>query len=103
MFIAHIHIQVKPESLAAFQAATLANARASVQEPGVARFDVLQHLDNPTHFTLVEVYVDEAANLAHKQTPHYFTWRDTVADMMAAPRTPVKYRNLFPGEEGWRS
>ena len=103
MFIAHIHIQVKPEHLEAFKAATLANARATLQEPGVAQFDVMQQLDDPTRFTLVEVYLDEAANAAHKQTAHYFTWRDTVADMMAVPRVPVKYRNLFPEEEGWRA
>lgn len=104
MFIAHIHIQVKPEHLPAFIEATLANARASLQEPGVARFDVIQQLDDPTRFTLVEVYRDEAANLAHKETAHYFTWRDTVAAMMAGPRTAVKYRNLAPvNEGGWRS
>ena len=102
MFIVHVHIQVKPENLEAFKAATLANARASVQEPGILRFDVVQQTDDPTRFTLVEVYRDEAANAAHRETPHYLVWRDTVADMMAVPRTRVVYRELFPDAAGWK-
>ena len=101
MFIVHVHIQVKPEKLEAFKAATLANARASVQEPGILRFDVVQQTEDPARFTLVEVYRDEAANAAHRETPHYLVWRDTVADMMAVPRTRVVYRELFPDAAGW--
>jgi len=100
MFIVHVHIQAKPENLEAFKAATLTNARASVQEPGILRFDVVQQTDDPARFTLVEVYRDEAANAAHRETPHYLVWRDTVADMMAVPRTRVVYRELFPDAAG---
>ena len=101
MFIVHVNIRVKPEFLEAFKQATLANARASVQEQGVARFDVVQQADDPTRFVLVEVYRDVQANAAHKETSHYATWRDVVAPMMAEPRSSVKFTNVFPGDEGW--
>ena len=101
MFIVHVHIRVKPECLEAFKAATLANSRASVQEPGIARFDVMQQADDPTRFVLVEVYRDAAASVAHKQTEHYPVWRDTVAAMMAEPRTSVKFNNVFPDAPNW--
>jgi quinol monooxygenase YgiN len=101
MLIVHVQVQVLPECVEAFRAATLANARASVQEPGIARFDVVQQADDPTRFVLVEVYRDEAAPAAHKATAHYAAWRDAVAPMMAAPRTSVKYRNVFPDDGGW--
>ena len=96
MLIVHVHIQVKPESLEAFMTATKANARASRLEPGVLRFDVLQQADDLTRFVLVEIYRDAAAQAAHKETPHYPVWRDTVAPMMAATRTSVKYADVFP-------
>jgi quinol monooxygenase YgiN len=101
VYIVHVDIHVKPESLDAFRAATMENARNSVNEPGVVRFDFIQRSDDPTRFTLVEVYRTPADADAHKQTAHYQTWRDTVADMMAEPRTSVKYANVFPGEDGW--
>jgi quinol monooxygenase YgiN len=101
MLIVHVSVQVKPEYVQAFVAATMANARASLTEPGVARFDVCQQQDDPTRFVLVEVYRDEAAPAAHKTTPHYTIWRDTVAPMMATPRTSAKYRNVFPPDGGW--
>lgn len=101
MLVVHVHVQVKPESVEAFKAATLANARASVQEPGIARFDVVQQADDPARFVLVEVYRTAAAPAAHKETAHYATWRDTVAPMMAAPRTSVKFGNVFPDDAGW--
>ncbi len=101
MLIVHVHVDVKPECVEAFTAATLANARASIKEPGIARFDVLQHRDHPAHFVLVEVYRTPDDPARHKETAHYKTWRDTVADMMAAPRTSVKYRNLYPDDTGW--
>ena len=95
MLVVHVHVHVKPESIAAFKAASLANARASVAEPGIARFDVVQQADDPRHFVLVEVYRTPAASAAHKETPHYLAWRDAVAPMMAEPRTSVKYGELF--------
>jgi (4S)-4-hydroxy-5-phosphonooxypentane-2,3-dione isomerase len=101
MLIVHVHIHVKSEAADAFVAATLANARASVQEPGIARFDLIRQADDPQRFILQEVYRNAAAPAAHKETPHYAAWRDTVADMMASPRTSKKYENLFPEDSGW--
>jgi (4S)-4-hydroxy-5-phosphonooxypentane-2,3-dione isomerase len=96
MLLVHVHIRVKPEALAAFKTATLANARASVQEPGVLRFDVVEQADDPTRFVLIEHYRDAAAQAAHKATAHYPIWRDTVAEMMAEPRFSVKFNPVFP-------
>jgi autoinducer 2-degrading protein len=101
MLVVHVHVRVKPECVDAFQAATLANARASVQEPGIARFDVVQQTDDPTRFVLVEAYRTPAAPAAHKDTAHYALWRDTVASMMAEPRTSVKFGNVFPADSDW--
>lgn len=101
MVIVHVQVQVKPEAVDAFVAATLENARASVEEPGIARFDVIRQADDPARFVLVEVYRDAAAPAAHKETAHYAKWRDAVAPMMAAPRTSVRYENLFPEDAGW--
>ncbi len=101
MLIVHVHVQVKPGSVEAFKEATLANARASLSEPGIARFDVCQQTDDPTRFVLVEVYRDAEAPAKHKETAHYATWRDTVAPMMAEPRRSVKYTNAFPADAGW--
>jgi len=101
MLIVHVFIHVKPESVDAFMAASLSNARQSLQEPGIARFDVLQQADDPTRFVLVEVYRDADAPVRHKETAHYAQWRDTVAEMMAEPRSSVKYANLFPDDAGW--
>lgn len=101
MLIVHVHVHVKPEVIEAFKQATLENARASVQEPGVARFDVIQDVQDPAHFVLVEVYRDAEAPAKHKETAHYARWRDAVADMMAKPRLSEKFTNLFPSDEGW--
>jgi quinol monooxygenase YgiN len=101
MLIVHVHVRVKPESVAAFREASLANARASVREPGIARFDVIQQLDDPTRFVLVEVYRDAQAPARHKETAHYVAWRDAVAPMMAEPRQSVKFSNVHPPDEAW--
>ncbi len=101
MLVVHVHVHVKPEFVEAFHQATLENARNSLQEPGVARFDVAQQSDDPTRFVLVEVYRTPEDAGRHKETDHYPIWRDTVAEMMAEPRRSVKYVNLFPDEAGW--
>ncbi len=101
MLIVHVHVSVKPESIEAFRQATMENASASLNEPGVARFDVIQQMDDPAKFVLVEVYRSPEAAAAHKETAHYAKWRDTVAPMMAQPRTSVRYSNVFPLDEGW--
>lgn len=101
MLIVHVHVHVKPECVDAFREATIENARNSVQEPGIARFDVVQQADDPSRFVLVEVYRTAEAPAAHKETRHYQVWRDTVAEMMAEPRTSAKYSNVFPDDSGW--
>ena len=102
MHIVHVFVHVKPEFVDQFIAASLENASNSVQEPGVARFDVIQQQDDSTQFVLLEVYRDaEKAPAAHKETPHYAAWRDTVAEMMAEPRYAIKYDNLYPHDQDW--
>ena len=101
MFIVHVAVHVKPDQVEAFKTATLENARGSLQEPGVARFDICQQQDDPTRFVLVEVYRTPDDPARHKETAHYQKWRDTVADMMAIARTSVKYDNVFPDDAGW--
>jgi quinol monooxygenase YgiN len=101
MLVVHVHVHVKPECVEAFKAATLENARQSVREPGIARFDVVQQADDPTRFVLVEVYRTPDAPAAHKETKHYQVWRDAVAPMMAESRTSVKFANVFPEDAGW--
>lgn len=101
MLIALVHIHVKEEHLDAFIEATKENASNSVKEEGIARFDFIQQRDDPTHFTLIEAYYNDEAPAKHKETAHYNKWRETVADMMAEPRTGVKYNNILPDESGW--
>ena len=101
MLIVHVFAHVKSDSIEAFKTATIENARSSVQEPGIARFDCIQQNDDPARFVLVEVYRTADDSARHKETAHYQKWRDTVADMMAEPRTSIKYSNIYPNEEGW--
>ena len=101
MVIVHVFVHIKIESIDVFKAATLDNARNSVRETGVVRFDVIQQQDDPTRFVLVEVYRNADAIARHKETSHYARWRDTVANMMAEPRTSTTYTNLFPADSSW--
>jgi quinol monooxygenase YgiN len=101
MIVVHVHVHVKPEFVDAFRASSIENARSSVKEPGVARFDVIQQADDPSRFILVEVYRTPDDPQRHKETPHYQVWRNTVAEMMADPRTSVKYTNIYPSDEAW--
>ncbi len=101
MLVVHVHVRVKPEHVQDFLNATLANARESVKEPGIARFDVLQQQDDPTRFVLIEAYRTSEAPAAHKETKHYQVWRDTVAPLMAEARSSVKFGNVFPNDEKW--
>jgi quinol monooxygenase YgiN len=101
MIVVHVHVHVKPECVDAFRAASIENASNSVKEPGIARFDVIQQVDDPSRFILVEVYRTPEDPARHKETPHYRVWRDTVAEMMAEPRVGVKYTNIYPTDEGW--
>jgi len=101
MLIVQVQVQVKPEYVEQFRKASEENARASLQEPGIAQFDVLQHTEDSCRFLLTEAYRDAEAPARHKETPHYAKWRDTVAPMMAAPRSSVKYSNVFPADADW--
>jgi autoinducer 2-degrading protein len=101
MLIVHVFVHVKPDQVQAFEAATIENARNSVQEPGIARFDVIRQQDDPTRFVLVEVYRTEQDPARHKETAHYNKWRDTVTNMLAEERSRIIYTNVFPGEQGW--
>jgi quinol monooxygenase YgiN len=101
MLIVHVFAHVKSGQVEAFRAVTVENARKSVLEAGIARFDVIQQKDDPTRFVLVEVYRTAEDPARHKETTHYQRWRDIVADMMAEPRSSIKYNNVFRGEQGW--
>jgi (4S)-4-hydroxy-5-phosphonooxypentane-2,3-dione isomerase len=101
MHIVHVFVHVKPEQGEAFIAATLENARQSVQEPGIARFDVMRQADDPTRFVLVEVYRTPADPAKHKETAHYNRWREVAEPLLAEPRTRIVYSNVFPDEQGW--
>jgi autoinducer 2-degrading protein len=101
MYIVHVFVHVKEDQVEAFRQASLENARNSIREPGVARFDVCQQQDDPTRFVLVEVYRTAEDPARHKDSAHYQKWRDTVADMMAETRSSIKYHNLFPDDQGW--
>jgi len=101
MLIVHVFVHVQPDTVEAFTAATLDNARHSVQEPGIVRFDVIQQQDDPTRFVLVEIYRTAEDPVRHKETAHYARWRDAVAGMMAEPRTSIKNAPVFPASAGW--
>ncbi|MEY5009166.1 MAG: hypothetical protein RLZZ253_305 [Verrucomicrobiota bacterium] len=101
LLVVHVHVRVKPESVEAFRTATAENSRQSLLEPGIARFDVVQQIDDPTRFVLVEAYRTPEAPALHKETAHYATWRDTVAPMMAEPRQSVKFQSVAPEDAGW--
>lgn len=101
MLILHVHIRVKPEMIEPFKKATIENAVNSLNEPGVARFDVIQQTHDPARFVLVEVYRSEEATVSHKETAHYAAWREVAEPMMAEERTRVRYTNVYPPDEGW--
>lgn len=101
MFIVHVFVHVKKNEVEAFKKATIENAQNSINEPGIARFDFVQQQDDSTRFVLVEVYRTAEDPAMHKETAHYQKWRDTVADMMAEPRSAIKFFNVHPDEKGW--
>ncbi len=101
MHILHVFLHVKPEYVEAFKAATVENARNSVHEAGIARFDVIQQADDPTRFVLVEFYRSNDARTQHRETDHFLMWRDTITDMLVTPLTRTEYVNIFPDEDAW--
>jgi autoinducer 2-degrading protein len=102
MFIVHVTVRVKPQFEEAFKTASTENARNSLLEPGVVRFDVGQSLEDPAEFVLVEVYKTEADAALHKETAHYKAWRDAVESMMAEPRRSKKFKNVCPTDANWQ-
>ena len=101
MLIVIVNVHVKPEKVEAFRQATIENARNSVQEPGIAQFDVLQQSDDPTRFVLYEAYRSSDAPAKHRETAHYNKWVETVTDMLAEPRTRATFSNVFPADANW--
>ncbi len=101
MWIVHVQIHVKAEHVEEFRKATIENARNSVKEGGIARFDVIQQVDDPTRFVLVEVYRTKDATVSHKETAHYAAWVEKVAPMFAEPRSRQAYGNVFPADGEW--
>jgi (4S)-4-hydroxy-5-phosphonooxypentane-2,3-dione isomerase len=101
MYIVHVHLQVKPEFLETFKAISIENARNSRLEPGIARFDVVQQVDDPYHFELIEVYRTSADPAIHKETAHYNKWRELAEPMLAEPRSRTIFENVFPSDEDW--
>lgn len=101
MHIVFVHVHVKPEMVAQFIEITSENVRNSIKEAGVVRFDFLQQAEDPTKFTLAEVYYTPEDQQKHRDTRHYQAWRDAAVDMMAGPRVGVKFKNLIPSDEDW--
>ena len=105
----HLAVHVKGKltpgdvSMDKFYSNTLHNARNSILEPGISRFDVLTKTDDPSEFLLIEVYNSADGPDAHKQTTHYNAWRDGVAALMAQPRAATKYVTLFPPTRNWKT
>lgn len=101
MFIVHVYAHVKSNKVSEFKKATIENAKESITEPGIARFDIIQQNDDLRRFVLVEVYRTPFDHPAHKHTLHYQKWRDTVVDFMVTPLTSIKYTSIYPDEDGW--
>ena len=101
MYIVHVHIRVKTEFIEPFKEISIENARNSRQEPGIARFDVIQQVDDPSRFELIEVYRTPADPAKHKETAHYNKWRELAEPMLVEPRSRTIYENLFPADKDW--
>ena len=101
MYIVHVHIRVKPEFKEEFKVISIENARNSLHESGIVRFDVLQQVDDPAHFELIEVYRTPADPAKHKETAHYNNWRELAEPMLAEPRSRTVYENIFPADKEW--
>jgi quinol monooxygenase YgiN len=101
MYIVHVHIRVKPEFIEEFKAISIENARTSLKESGIARFDIIQQVDDPNQFELIEVYRTTADPVKHKETAHYNKWRELAEPLLAEPRSRTLYENIFPTNEDW--
>ena len=102
MYIVHVFIELKPAAVEEFKAASIDNAANSLKEPGVARFDLIQEVDDPSRFVLLEVYRSKNDAALHKETKHYDRWRETVESMMVEPRSRIIYQNIHPSDTAWQ-
>lgn len=96
MFIFQVHHFIRPEAVETYRQATLENARLTVQEPGVLRFDVFQDKEDPTHFSLLEIYKDKAAQASHLQTAHFLVWKDVYLAAQAKRGYGHEFEMLSP-------
>ena len=96
MYVTIVYVSVKPEKVQVFKDACQSNHENSTLEPGNVRFDILQSADDPAKFVFYEAYKTQQDAAAHKETAHYLTWRDTVADWMTEPRKGIVYDGLYP-------
>lgn len=101
MLIYMVHVNVRDGDIQAFIKATTENAKKSINEPGIIRFDICQQDEDPKRFLMIEVYKDKDAVDAHKATSHYLKWRDAVEPMMADKRLGVRYKEIFPDISSW--
>lgn len=102
MLVVIVHVHVKAEYIDAFSKASIENASNSLKEEGLSFFDVIQENEDPSKFVLLEVYRDDTAAKAHKDTAHYKKWKTAVEEMMAEPRFSVKYHDVYPPVEFWQ-
>ncbi len=102
MYIVQVFIHVKPNKVKEFEAATIENARKTIKEPLVARFDLIRQLDDPTRFVLLEVYRSPEGHDRHKETEHYKLWQRVAEPLMAEPRTRILGENVFPEDASWK-
>lgn len=102
MHIVHVAIRVKAEYIEEFKKATMENSRCSLQEAGVARFDVLQQQEDPASFLLAEAYYTAEDQLRHRETEHFKKWKTVTGVMLAEQYTFIKYNNVCPDDKGWR-
>lgn len=96
MQVTMVHVHVNPDKVQEFIRATQSNHEGTIKEPGNRRFDVLQSPEDPCYFVLYEAFASPEDVAAHKTTPHYLAWRDTVADWMEKPRKGIPWKGLFP-------
>lgn len=103
MIILHVTIQVKPEHVSEFLEIVRYDAEHSEKdEPGCLRFDVSRDRDDPNRFYLYEVYRDQAAFEAHRQTPHFKEYFEKSQPWLAAPAERRFGTNVVPTDFDWR-
>ncbi|MCE7029456.1 putative quinol monooxygenase [Jiella avicenniae] len=83
---------IKPGQEAEFLEVMEENARRSLEdEPGCRRFDVVAVAGRPGLIVLYEIYDDDAAFAAHRETPHFLEF-----DRVSAPM--VETKQAFVGQ-----